>query len=249
MTIVLALLLAQAAAPAPDLARGEKIFSQSCAIGYCHGAKGAANRGPRLRGRHFERQYLIRVIRDGIANTAMPAFKATLNEADLNAVIAYVESLSDAADTSGHEVSSLPAVKPAAPVAEAHPGRSLFFDATKGTRCGSCHVVDNQGVAVGPALARAAGTSADILNAIQKGKANRVRMVTIRGEAPFPAIVVEQSSDTVRLYDLNSMTPVLRTLPARDVTIGPASDWLHGSLVRGYTAAELTMIASYLSSQ
>lgn len=248
--ILLALLLSQAAAPPPDLARGEKIFSQSCAIGYCHGAKGAANRGPRLRGRQFERQYLVRVIRDGIANTAMPAFKSTLNEADLNAVIAYVESLAGGGgDTGGVKVSSLPAVKPAAPAVEAHPGRSLFFDATKGTRCGSCHVLDNQGVAVGPALARAAAASADILNAIQKGRANRVRMAAIRGEAPFPAIVVEQSSDTVRLYDLNSMTPVLRTLRARDVTIRPASDWLHGSLVKGYTAAELTMIASYLSSQ
>src|SRR5690242_21018321 len=48
------------------IARGEKIFAQSCPVGYCHGVAGAAGRGPRLRGRSFSKDYLLNVTRDGI---------------------------------------------------------------------------------------------------------------------------------------------------------------------------------------
>src|SRR5207247_142081 len=40
------------------VAAGEKIFALQCSVGYCHGAAGAAARGPRLRGRTFDKNYL-----------------------------------------------------------------------------------------------------------------------------------------------------------------------------------------------
>ena len=86
------LLLAQSAAPAP-VAEGEKVFLSTCAVGYCHGVGGAANRGPRLRGRNFETGYVERTVRHGIPNSAIPAFETKLSERDLTAVVRYVESI------------------------------------------------------------------------------------------------------------------------------------------------------------
>src|ERR1041384_1664972 len=57
-----------------SIAAGETIFAQNCSVGYCHGAAGAAARGPRLRGRTFDKSYLYSVIRDGIPKSAMPAW-------------------------------------------------------------------------------------------------------------------------------------------------------------------------------
>ena len=82
-TIRLALLLQMS-----PVATGEKIFAQSCSVGYCHGAAGAAARGPRLRGRAFDKNYLYGVIRDGIPKSAMPAWKDRFKEDEIRATVA-----------------------------------------------------------------------------------------------------------------------------------------------------------------
>src|ERR1700734_4396251 len=79
---------------------GEKVFAQSCATGYCHGAKGAPAGAPRLAGRGFDQSYITNTIMRGLPGTAMPPFGATLSRADLGAVIAYVASLNGIANPS-----------------------------------------------------------------------------------------------------------------------------------------------------
>jgi len=71
---------------------GEKIFAQNCSVGYCHGAGGAAARGPRLRGRTFEKNYLYSAIRDGIPKSAMPAWKDLLTEEQRWSVLNYARA-------------------------------------------------------------------------------------------------------------------------------------------------------------
>ena len=97
--IVMALVMAQASPDTAAMVKGEKVFQQNCAIGYCHGTGGAASRGSRLRDRSFTRAYLEKVVREGLPQTAMPGFSGRLSDSDLMAAIDYVASLST---VSGH---------------------------------------------------------------------------------------------------------------------------------------------------
>jgi mono/diheme cytochrome c family protein len=67
---------------------GEKVFAQSCATGYCHGARGAPAGAPRLAGRGFDQAYITNTVMRGLPGTAMPAFGTTLSRPDLAAVVA-----------------------------------------------------------------------------------------------------------------------------------------------------------------
>ena len=54
---------------------GRAIFEQSCAVGYCHGKAGRAGRGPRLRGKEWESNYLIKVIENGFVKILVKLLK------------------------------------------------------------------------------------------------------------------------------------------------------------------------------
>src|SRR3989304_7975154 len=46
----------------PELiSQGKELFAQNCAVGYCHGSAGRSGRGPRLRAREWDKNYLFRV--------------------------------------------------------------------------------------------------------------------------------------------------------------------------------------------
>jgi mono/diheme cytochrome c family protein len=241
--IILWLLLAQAGFAQQDVARGAKIFAQSCAVGYCHGSGGAANRGPRLAGRGFDRKYLVKVIGEGLPGTAMPGFRATLKDEGLAAVVAYVMSLSGgvapATAAPAYEPSADPPKFEGPPEAKA--GRDLFFDAVRGVRCGTCHVAGEWGIAVGPnpALPNIQGSS------IRSVRAANVRTAVSGGDR-FPALVVEQKEDSVRVYDLTSAPPVLRNLRKAEVRFETGSSWSHAAAIQSYKDEELDRIASYL---
>ena len=134
MMLVPLLLALQAAAPlgtTPAVARGEKLFAQGCAVGYCHGTAGAASRGPRLRGRTFPRDYLLKVTRDGIPNTAMPAWKDRLTDDDIQVLADYIMSLATAsaeAGPSGSATAEAAIIKDFDGPADAKAGHDLFFE-------------------------------------------------------------------------------------------------------------------------
>jgi cytochrome c553 len=135
-------------------------------------------------------------------------------------------------------------VAEAAMPAEARRGRELFFDAVRGVnRCGTCHALDGLGVAVGPNLA--SGAKYDVA-AIQRGKPATVRQATVKGGESFPALLVERTDRVIRLYDLGTIPPPLRTLPVGDVTLGPATGWSHGNVIKNYSAADLAAVAAWL---
>src|SRR6185503_7242589 len=152
------------------IAQGSALFAQSCSVGYCHGAAGKAGRGPRLRGREWDKNYLFKVTFEGIPNSSMPAWKGRLTEAEIGAVVAYVLTLSKL--TSDSAEATLPAPVASAPAAasgeprtksESSPvdgsffgnaelGKALFFDSSNDWHCGACHKIGGTGASVGPEL-------------------------------------------------------------------------------------------------
>lgn len=85
----------------PQERKGERLFQQNCA--FCHGADGT---GMNWIGRFMEphprnlrdpafmagasRQRIAHAIREGLANTSMPAWKSVLKDQDIQAVVAYI---------------------------------------------------------------------------------------------------------------------------------------------------------------
>lgn len=224
-----------------DLDAGARIFRQTCAQGYCHGAGGTQGRAPKLLGRAYDAPVALKIISDGVANTGMPGFKERLSATDLNNVLAYVVKLS------GGDMDRLPMTSTALTVsmpAEIQKGRDVFFDALRGVnRCGTCHALDGLGIAIGPNLA--SGTKYDVA-AIQKGKPATIRQATVKGDT-FPALLVDRKPNAVRVYDLTVIPPPLRTFAPGDITFAPSTTWSHANVIKGYSAADLDSIVLWLN--
>jgi mono/diheme cytochrome c family protein len=243
------LLLAQSAAPAPA-APGEKVFLTTCAVGYCHGVGGAANRGPRLRGRSFEAGYVERTVRHGIPNSAMPAFETKLAEPELSAVVRYVESIA-APGASVPPSTAAAASHPAAPMpADAVAGRSLFQDATRENRCAVCHQVRAGEPKAGPDLAASHHNPQELIAAVRGARSSQVRRAVLRSGEAFSVRVASETPQMVRVFDLSVLPPVLRTLRREDlVSLEADPGWSHARVASGYSEDDLAQIARYLAWQ
>ena len=253
--IWVALLLAQSTAGPDSVARGSRIFAESCSVGYCHGKGGAASRGPRLRGRTFERGYLERAIRDGIPNSSMPGWKGRLTDADIAAVIDYVASLATVSSDPEPAAAVAPTgPAPAAPfrgTPEAERGYALFFDATREVHCGTCHLSGGRGIAVGPDLGLMAGRpSPEIAAALRATRARRVLTARLADGETFPALRVSQHGEQVKLYDLTTPPPVLRTFRASEiVSFGEGAEWSHAAYLHGYSEEQVSALIAYLRTR
>ncbi|MBI2680900.1 MAG: c-type cytochrome [Candidatus Solibacter usitatus] len=252
MILAAALMMAQSAAAPATIARGETIFAQTCSVGYCHGAAGTAARGPRLRGRTFPREYLDRVVADGIPNSAMPGWKDRLKPDDMRAVVEYVVSLATATEAAPPANPMPPGVGPATlpnfnGPRLAERGHSAFFDATR-DNCGICHAMGGRGNAIGPDLAKIAEKSPrDVVAAVGSVKAQHVLTATLADGETFPALQFAQNGGQIQLFDLTVIPPVLRTFNRAEVTSLRANpSWAHRDVAKIYTAAELGDIAVYL---
>ena len=244
--ILVTLLLAQSAAP--NLAAGERLFAQSCSVGYCHGVAGAPGRGPRLRGRAFTQDYVYKVVADGIPNSAMPAWKDRFKDSDLRAVVAYVMSLASATDPAPPPNPMPPGAGPAAlsrfnGPPQAGRGYDLFFDASRDTRCGVCHAIAGRGITIGPDLANSPGIPAGI----RATNSRHVLTAKLKDGESFPALLAGQERDRTKLYDLSVPPPVLRTLDRSEIeSLTPNPNWSHRQIVASYTPAQLEDITTYI---
>ena len=59
-------------------------------------------------------------------------------------------------------------------------------------------------------------------------------------------VVAEKAADRIRVYDLSSRLPVLRTFAPAEVVLTPGASWTHGAAASLYTDAELEAISRYL---
>jgi len=236
-----------------SIARGDKLFAQGCAVGYCHGAGGSAARSQRLRGRNFEREYLIKVIRNGIPNSAMPAWGDRLTDADIGDITDYIQSLASAPlNVAGGPTPEGPATpaqeKPIDIPDEHRRGRDLFFDLTRETRCSVCHRLNAFGTAVGPDITKSAVMKiTDGPQVLRYGRPRNVRTIVLKNGERFPGAAVQRNTATTNVYDLSGNPPVLRHLLNTDVqSIQRQTNWRHGNVVRGYTVEDMQSIWTYV---
>jgi len=251
MRYLLLLAVSLPAWPQGSVARGDKLFAQGCAVGYCHGAGGSAARAQRLRGRTFDREYLIRVIKNGLPNTAMPAWGDRLTDPDIGALADYIQSLASAsADVplSAPADSSTPATPDLASTtpAEHQRGRELFFDPTREARCSTCHRLNGIGAAVGPDLLKTGAIKiSDGPRVIKYGRPRAVRTVVLKDGDKFPGIAVERNG--TRYYDLSALPPVLRSLTQADIqVVQRQTPWRHLTATKSYTVEDMQAVWNYV---
>lgn len=216
--------------------QGEKIFKQTCATGYCHGARGEAGGAPRLAGRGFDQDYITTTIAGGIPGTAMQGFGKTLTRSDLAAVAGYVAALNGITNNTG-------IAQPAKALsADAVRGRELFSEATRSfARCSTCHEVNGIGI---PVTTPVAAVPANVA-ALKTLATPRVRTAVVDGET-IPALVIGEVRHRMMLYDLTSAPPVERSLDPAAVKIAEGSSWKHATATASYSDAELSSILTYL---
>jgi mono/diheme cytochrome c family protein len=236
------LLLWLAAAPlcAQDalVIRGREIFRTHCSVPYCHGPNGVAGRAPKLAGHNLAARELFDIVSSGIDRTGMPAFQGQLKTDDIEAVVSYVMTLKGEGSAPG--VSGANATARLVPPA-LQSGKALFFDATRLGGCGRCHELEQRGSPVGPDL-KTAPRHANLRSI----EATHTVTAQPAGEAAFPAFPAVGPGNPLRVFDLSSPLPVLRTFAPDRVSLKPGSTWNHRDAVRGYSDAELRSIAEYL---
>ncbi len=224
------------------VAQGEKIFNQTCANGYCHGAKGTAGGAPRLAARGFDQAFLNATVSRGVPGTAMAAFAGTLSRPELAAVVAYVATLNGIASPAVNLGPGGGASPGTALAGEAARGRELFSDSVRGfARCSTCHEANGLGIAVATPMER---VPADV-RALRGLATPQVRTATLDGES-MPALVLSQGKQRTVFYDLTSSPPVLRTADPAAVKIAEGSGWRHASAIGAYDDAELGSILAFL---
>jgi hypothetical protein len=107
--------------------------------------------------------------------------------------------------------------------------------------CGRCHELEEHGSPVASDLKIAALTDLRSINVRHVLTAQPV------GESAFPALVVERSEKRVRVFDLSSPLPVLRTFAPDAIKLTDGSTWEHRDAAGSYTDADLREIAKYLA--
>lgn len=250
--LLLIVLSFQESSDPATVSRGAVVFARSCSVGYCHGAGGEAGKGPRLRGRNLDRDYVEDVTRFGIPNSTMPGWEARLTEADLRAVVAYVMQLSTATEAVSGPLMAMPAGVGPAELADfgmpqhVQPGHGLFFDATRGTRCATCHSAGERGIAVASDLGQLANPREAIAR-LRTLEPKKVVTAKLKSGEIFPALLSQEDGRFVRLYDLTIPPPVLRTLERSEViSLDRNTNWRHDSVIHHYSNEELQALVPYL---
>ena len=257
------------------IARGSALFAQSCSVGYCHGVAGKAGRGPRLRGREWDKNYLFKVTSEGIPNSSMPAWKGRLTESEIGAVVAYVLSLSkltsDGAEapvptasatswpaTASGASSTRPELSPADGSFYGKPekGRALFFDSSNDWHCAACHRVSGSGADVGPELSGAKSKTVKdlfidiVLPSARMSPDRPFLSITTKSGEHIQAVKREESPSHIKIYDIGSLPAVLRNLPKDqikklEIQSGSAMPAKYGEM---YTVKQLLDIIAFLKA-
>jgi len=173
----------------------------------------------------------------------MPAWKDRLDDEEIWATVAYIQSLG-----AGAKEESLPRAPVSGPAVErfngppeAARGMELFFE-PKG--CGSCHSLGGRGVAAGPDLSRV--PEEKLIPGIRATRSSGVRLVKLKDGESFPASGVAEDGGFVRVFDLTEPPPVSRTLEKTEIDSIAPGNWSHRSVTAGYTPEQLGDIVAYI---
>ena len=257
------------------IARGSTLFAQSCSVGYCHGVAGKAGRGPRLRGREWDKNYLFKVTFEGIPNSSMPAWKDRLTTEEIGAIVAYVLTLSkltsDSAEVSipdssagsvpiaATEATSSSKAEPAQPngiFGSPEKGKALFFDSSNDWHCGACHKIGGTGASVGPELNKVRSKAVKdlfidiVLPSAHLSPERPFLSVTTKSGEQIQGVKSEESPTHIKLYDVGSLPAVMRNLPKEqiqklDIQSRSAMPATYGEM---YTVKQLLDIIAFLKA-
>lgn len=132
--------------PQADLDSAKQMFETSCAS--CHGFDAGGGVGPNIQRVPANRgdDEVVKIIKNGVPGTGMPAFGGTLTDAQTMQIVAYIRSLASAAiGESGTAVQ--------AQSGDAEKGGLVY--ASNG--CANCHVIRGEGGDNGPELTEIGG--------------------------------------------------------------------------------------------
>ena len=221
---------------AADLLDGERAFRNSCAN--CHGPDGNVIAGIDLGRGQFRRpltdEELVRIIRTGIPNTAMPASPMTVEQAQK--IVAYLRSRATAARGS-------------VGAGDAARGKVAF---EQQGACASCHRVGGAGSRIGPDLSDVGSrrSAAELERALLDPGAdvappNRTYRVVLQDGTIVTGRLLGHDTFTVRLLDTREQ---LRSFSKNDVRetgfVASPMPSYRGKL----SPQEIADMVSYLSS-
>ena len=221
---------------AADLLDGERAFRQSCAN--CHGPDGNLIPGIDFSRGQFRGQFsdddLVRIIRTGIPNTAMPP-SANMTEAQARQVVAYLRSL--------------PKARAGTVTGDAARGRTVF-DSKGG--CASCHRVSGTGSRVGPELTNigAVRGSLELERALVDPAAdvqptNRFYRVVLKDGTTITGRLLGHDTFSVQLFDTKEQLRSFLKADLREHGFAPSP---MPSFQGRLTSQELADLVSYLAS-
>jgi len=240
-------LAAQPLAEKAPIERGQKIYTQSCAVGYCHGEAGQAMRSPSLRARPLEEDHAYKVIRDGVPLSTMTGWKDRLTDEDIRAVAAYVTTL---AKTPAEVPKPVPQAAPPRFTGppQAARGYAVYFDESKPTRCATCHALGGRGTAVGPDLSRLARLNPrGIVVAILASRTQYVQTIKLKTGPSFAAMHVAHDDKTMQVHDLSVTPPQLRKLERAQVdSVTDNATWKHPPESAQYSMDQLAAVIAYI---
>ncbi len=219
-----------------DVARGKQLYENQCSV--CHGQTGTGGKGPRLAQPVLHRapddDSLADVIKNGVANTEMPA-AWQMTDREIWQVAGYVRSMGRT------PVVALPG----------NPARGSALYQKNG--CAGCHIVKGSGSALGPELTDI-GTrrSADYLReALIKPGASvpegfLMITATTRDSKTVRGMRVNEDIFTIQLRDASG-----RVFSFRKSALANLKKEFHSSLMPSYesklSASELDDLIAYLA--
>jgi cytochrome c oxidase cbb3-type subunit III len=234
---------------------GKKIFDRNCAG--CHGldARGGEHAPNIANNPELQRiadAQLVRMVHDGAASGAMPAFGSILKDGEIKAVVGYLRSLQGRRG-GGAAVGAAAAKLPGDPAA----GKLLFFDTNGGKAgCAECHSVVVEGAGAGGFIApdltnyAAARGSAEILRAITHPGENanarsRTAVVMMHDGEKFSGLVRNQDNFSIQLQSPDGAFHLLDHASVASVTFDSKS-MMPADYGERLTPVELNDLVSFL---
>jgi mono/diheme cytochrome c family protein len=248
-----------------QVAAGEKVFDASCGNQYCHGSSGKGGQGPRLADFPMSLEQIRATVREGRSGTNMAPFKDVLEPAQLEAVSAYVLSISSAGKLpKGLDITPVqsrpenvgPSSTPTpignetgTPIA----GAEVFFDATRLSSCRTCHTDSKRGGPLGVDFADAGLSPETVLASISKprvaSRAYPVITIKTAGNIKLTGIRGTETEKLLRVFDV-VIPPVQRSFPKSeivDIQIVKSGIFDHTKL--GYTHQQLLDVAAFVGAR